>query len=148
MGIIGGVAKVRVIKTDQVEYILPLEDGMCEMKLVDGAEFVPWPYVDFTPSYEYSKEKTAGGSLWEHRITGQISPVSAEKEAFIDSWAGQDFIALVDLKTGGTKVMGSLAISCTVEEVAEVSAGIETNALTIDLVWLSPQRARSLKTVL
>ena len=148
MGIIGGVAKVRVIKTSQVEYILPLDGGKCEIKLADGAELTPWPYVYFTPSYGYSKEKTSGGYLWTHRVTGQISPVSAEKEAFIDSWAGQDFIALVDLKTGGTKVMGSLAISCTVEEGAEVSAGIETNALTIDLVWLSPQRARSLKTVL
>lgn len=148
MGIIGGVAKVRVIPTDQVEYILPLEDGTCEMKLTDGAECVQWPYVDFTSSYGYSKEITSGGPLWEHRVTGQMSPVSEEKEAFVDLWSRKDFIALVELKTGGTKVMGSLAISCSVEEEAEVSAGIETNALTVDLVWLSPQRARSLKSVL
>lgn len=148
MGVIGGVASVRVVKTSQVEYILPLEGGQCEIKLADGAELVPWPYVVLTPSYEHSKEKTAGGALWEHRVTGQISPVSAEKEAFIDEWSGQNFIALVDMKTGGTKVMGSLAVSCTVEEGAEISAGIETNALTVDLVWLSPRRALSLKTVL
>lgn len=148
MGIIGGVARVRVVKTAQVEYILPLSGGRCEMKLREGAECVPWPYVCFTTGYEYSREKTEGGYLWEHRVSGQMSPVSAEKEAFVDTWDGQDFIALVELKTGGTKVLGSLALSCTVEEGGEVSPGIETNALTVDLVWRSPQRAMSLETVL
>ena len=148
MGIIGGVARVRVIATAQVEYILPLSGGMCQIKLTDGAEWVPWPYVELTPSYEYSKEKTDGGTLWTHRVSGQVSPVSAEKEAFVNSWAGRDFVALVELKTGETKVLGSLSLGCTVEEEAEVSAGIETNALNITLVWASPVRAMSLKSVL
>lgn len=148
MGIIGGVARVRVVRTSRVEYILPVGENECDIKLAEGTEWVSWPYVCLSPGYEYSREKTDGGYLWEHRVTGQISPVSAEKEAFVDSWAGQDFIALVDLKTGGTKVLGSLALSCTVEEGAEVSAGIETNALTVDLVWRSPRRAMSLRAVL
>ena len=148
MGIIGGVAAVRVIATDQVEIILSLENGMCDIKLTAGAKFTAWPYVDLTTSYEYSKEKTDGGDLWTHRVSGQVSPVSAEKEEFVASWAGRDFIALVDLKAGGTKVLGSLALGCTVEEEAEVSPGIETNTLNVTMVWASPRRAQSLKTVL
>lgn len=148
MGIIGGVAGVRVIRTDQVEYILPTGDGRCEIKLRAGAAFEHWPYANRSASFEYSKEKTGGGDLWTCKVNGEISPVSPEKESFVDRYAGRDFIVLVDLHSGGTKVMGSLAISCTVEESGEVTAGIEKNAMAIDLVYVSPQRALGLKAVL
>lgn len=148
MGIIGGVARVRVVKIADVKGIVPATGNRCEVRLEDGAVPTEWPYVYGTVSCSYAKERAEGGNLWKYTVSGEISPVSAERMAEIDRWKDGGFVALAELKSGDTLVLGSKALGCTLEEEGEVSAGIGTNAISVNMVWKAPHRAMCLEAAL
>lgn len=136
---IGGVVKtVKIVAQDKVKYISSVDGVSACVELYEGEQWEELKFVEGTVSFSEPHNETPSGIIYNPTVKGSISPVTKENNASLLKRQHGKYVAVIQLKNGGTLIVGDKHNPCKITSPYDISPDFSKSTYTVEIYCKSP----------